>query len=123
MQALQEAYGKCAVFSTVYIKEAHAADEYPLGSHVVVSQHRSLVDRATAARRFTAATGWQLPLLMDGMEDLFTTALAAYPERFFVLEPNAARRSRLLFCSPGRCGGVRLEDLEAFLRERLGTLP
>jgi len=114
---LAEVYSKLTAFFTVYIKEAHAADVYPLGSHVVVKEHSSLAQRVDACNSFAAATSWQLPLLVDGMDNRLMTRLGAHPERFFVVEPARDGRSRLLFCSPGRQGGVQLSDLESFLQQ------
>lgn len=111
-------YSKLTAFHTVYIKEAHAADVYPLGTHVVVKEHTSLAQRVDACNRFAAATSWQLPLLVDGMDNRLMTTLGAHPERFFVLEPADDGRSHLLFCSPGRQGGVQLSDLESFLQSQ-----
>jgi hypothetical protein len=69
----------------VYISEAHASNEWPLGDHVAVTQPTTLEARLENARGFVRATGFPLPLLVDGMEDTFRDAFAAHPERFFVL--------------------------------------
>lgn len=147
---LEEAYRGRANFVSVYLSEAHAADEYPLGRHVVVNRHTTLSERAAAASGFASAVGWRLPLLLDGMDDALAVALSAHPERYYVLEPAlapcpaaqgegvpaeragepmeqaappllSAHRTRLLFCAPGRRGGYRLDDLETFLRNFLGA--
>ena len=48
--------------------QAHAADEWPLGDHVTVQQPTSLGARLENARGFVKATGFPLPLLVDGMQ-------------------------------------------------------
>ena len=112
-----------AAFVAIYLAEAHAADEWPLGSHVQVVQHQSLRERADTARRFVEATRWDLaaiPVYLDGLENKFMHGFAAHPERFFVFDRaegvQAASSTRLLFSAPGRHGGYRLDDLEDFLR-------
>ena len=42
---LQEDYAGHCNFLAVYIREAHASDEWPLGSHVCLTQHQTLADR------------------------------------------------------------------------------
>jgi hypothetical protein len=41
-----------AGFLTVYIAEAHAQDEWPMGDHVLINQPKLLVDRREIARQF-----------------------------------------------------------------------
>lgn len=114
MHRLLDGYATCALFMSVYLSEAHASDEFPLGKHVVIRQHTSLAERADAAKRFVQATGWRLPVYLDGMQNMVSTTLAAHPERFYVFEASSTG-SKLLFCAPSREGGYRLEDLETFL--------
>lgn len=113
-------FGARCSFVSVYVAEAHAADEWPLGTHVVVAQHTSLAERADVAHRFAAAVDWPLPLYTDAMDNELASALAAHPERFFVLEPLAAGRTVLRFVAPGRVGGYSLDDLAAFLEVEYG---
>ena len=121
VHALAERYAGRCVFVSAYLAEAHAADEYPLGRHVAVQRHTSLAERAVAARGFVAAVGWRLPLWLDGMDDALAHALAAHPERFYVLAPTESRRTKLLWRAPGRHDGYHLDDLEAWLREHFGA--
>ena len=113
--ALAEAHGGRYAFASVYLAEAHASDEFPLGRHVEVRRHTTLDERRAAARGFAAAVGWRLPLYVDALDDAIADALRAHPERFYVLEPAADGRSVLRFAAPGRNGGVDIGDLEEFL--------
>ena len=122
MHALAERYAGRFAFLSVYLAEAHATDEFPLGNHVQVRRHASLAERATAAQRFAAAVGWKLPLWLDTMDDALTDALAAHPERFYVVAPAEGQCARLLFYAPSRYGGYQLDDLEDFLRASLREL-
>ena len=99
----------------MYLAEAHASDEFPLGRHVEVRRHRTLADRRAAARGFAAAVGWRLPLFVDALDDALADSLRAHPERFYVVGAAAGGRSALRFAAPGRLGGADLGDLEEYL--------
>ena len=119
---LAATFGSKAQFIGVYLFEAHPADVWPLGTHVVVNHHRSLHDRAVAASRFVRSVGWKFPMFLDSMDNAFANALASHPERYFVFKPSAKTlkepRAILCFASPGRQGGYRLDDLEQFLQDK-----
>ena len=71
-------------FAVVYIAEAHARDEWPVG--LPFSSHNaptSAAERVAAARRFAEA--WQLspsiPVMVDPLSNAFEGAYAAWPVR------------------------------------------
>jgi len=70
-------------FLTVYIKEAHPQDKWPLGQHVCVIDHKTIEDRIEVAKRFVRETGWKLPTVVDSMENVFMDTFKAHPERFY----------------------------------------
>jgi len=72
-------------FLTIYLREAHAQDIWPLGQHVVVTSHKCIDDRIAVANEFIKANSWRLPTVVDTMEDCFMHTYWAHPERFFVL--------------------------------------
>jgi len=51
MNNLFKEFKDTADFLMVYIKEAHAIDEWPLGNHCVVKQHKSLEERINIAKK------------------------------------------------------------------------
>ena len=136
---LQQRFNHVSEFAIVYLAEAHASDEWPLGRHVQISQHRSLQDRAAAATAFASVAQLKatLPvpmLLLDGVEDKFTSAYAAHPFRWFVFGADCSSSSgpkvKLLFRATSRRGpvksasqggyrGYELADLEEFLCQSL----
>ncbi len=100
----------------MYILEAHAWDEWPVSAAPRdVPQHRSLADRAAAARAFLSEGGGDaaeaqptghfpgqpsgqppglglgLPLFADGEGDPFNAAYASWPFRFWALLPSPPR--------------------------------
>lgn len=67
----------------VYLREAHACDEWPLGGHGGhIPQPRSLDERLALAARLEEKA--ELPVWVDGMDDAFLTAFKAHPLRYFV---------------------------------------
>jgi len=69
----------------VYIVEAHAVDEWPVGDPLVVTQPISTVERCGVARSFYNAYQLQVPMLVDGISNEFSENWAAWPVRFYVV--------------------------------------
>lgn len=76
----------------VYIAEAHAADEWPVGDAYSVRrevvQPKTLAARVSDAAHFMDHFGLDWPLLVDDPEagDPFLNQYGAWPTRFFVLK-------------------------------------
>jgi hypothetical protein len=89
MNRLSEKHaGKLIVF-VVYIAEAHASDEWPLGNFTNVKRHRTIADRLDAAKQMVAR-GLRLPLVCDSIDDSFDGKYACWPDRFYLLSPAGA---------------------------------
>lgn len=77
----------------VYIREAHATDEWPISSSrcnggrgvVNVNQHKTASERCAVAEQFSKDFGLRFPLLVDAMDDSFDSVYAPWPLRFFVV--------------------------------------
>lgn len=75
----------------VYIAEAHAADQWPINSMAysgpgnTVWQPASLKDRCDIVRRMLHAMPCirDVPVLVDGIDDAFLSAFAAWPLRIW----------------------------------------
>lgn len=75
----------------VYLAEAHACDEWPIGwRHAIAQTSGDAAARAAAAALFVAEQGATLPLLLDTPEDAFDAAYAAWPLRAYGLLPPVA---------------------------------
>lgn len=78
-------------FLTIYITEAHAQDEWPIGSRYQYAQPRSLQARRDVARDFVRETGYKLPVVLDAIgvagvaDNGFESAYAPWPIRFYVI--------------------------------------
>lgn len=86
----------------MYIAEAHASDTWPLGREVsIAASHRRLEDRLACAQRLRTL-GLELPMCVDGMDDAFLEAYAAWPERFYVFHEGVvayvAQPKRAAYC-------------------------
>ena len=92
----------------VYIAEAHARDQWPVGASVsFCDAPRSLAARVALAQELgrtaagSALRDWPAgAVLVDGMDDGFLEAFGAWPVRFFVLQPelsHGTERLRLVF--------------------------
>jgi hypothetical protein len=104
-------------FLTVYVAEAHADDEWPIGSERwrVAHQHRTLPERADVARRAERELGLadRWPTLLDGVapDDTFTRQYGAWPTRFYIF-----RGRRLVWVAdPHQCA-YYVHDIREALR-------
>jgi len=88
---LREFEGKVDMV-TVYIEEAHALDEWPMGDGATGSdfkgivQARTLAERAEAAKLLHTELGYESPLVLDNMENEVRIKYACWPLRFYVID-------------------------------------
>lgn len=66
----------------VYIAEAHAEDEWPIGSEIKILQHHNVEDRRQAAKLCIETTGFNWPCWIDS--DEFEKQYAPWPIRFYI---------------------------------------
>jgi hypothetical protein len=76
-------YGDKVEWVSIYLKEAHAQDVWPLGQHFCVDDHKSVEDRIAAAKKYTDKFKFQIPMVVDGMGNEFLFTYLAHPERFY----------------------------------------
>lgn len=72
-------------FVAVYIVEAHAIDEWPVGDPLKITQPISTLERCGLARSFIKSYNLQIPMLVDNIDNGFSTNWAAWPVRFYVV--------------------------------------
>jgi len=70
----------------VYIDEAHASDRWPLGSHVDLPHHQTIEDRQKGAQLLMEKFNFQLPILLDTMDNQFDSKYAVWPERYYFIK-------------------------------------
>jgi type I thyroxine 5'-deiodinase len=88
MNSLQSKFAGKIDFLGVYISEAHAQDEWPLGVKYCFNQPKTIEDRLEIARNFVSEFKFELPMLVDTMANEFDTRFAAWPERFYIVQNN-----------------------------------
>ena len=75
-----------ADFVVVYIEEAHPTDGWVVPDNVLISQHRTLEDRLTAAARLTSSPlPANLTVVADAMSNELALAYGGLPDRFYVV--------------------------------------
>jgi len=73
----------------VYISEAHASDEWPVGPSIsFCRQPQSIEERCNLAQNFVNTRLYRVPMLVDTIENDFQRAFAAWPFRYFVVKEN-----------------------------------
>lgn len=82
-------YGAAAEFLMVYIREAHAADEWVTpdntGAGISIPQPTTLGERQAVASQCGDAMNLSFPVVVDDVDDSVATAYAAWPDRLYVV--------------------------------------
>jgi hypothetical protein len=70
----------------IYIAEAHARDQWPVGKIIsCVDQPTTLDERLHNARQFKIQFNFEMPMLVDSMENNFHTTYGSWPFRFYII--------------------------------------
>ncbi len=128
---VKDCEGGVARFVLVYISEAHAQNEWPVGDPVALDQALTLDDRVAHASAFREAyfpllEGWKVavddpqPRSAGSAGDQFDRAYAAWPTRFYVLDGRSEDSPvRLVWkAQPESDNEYKIEELERFLGEQ-----
>jgi hypothetical protein len=73
-------------FSIIYCQEAHASDEWPIGSKYQIKQHRTLSDRIEAANILIRDFDYHNEILIDNLDNEFQDQYASWPTRFYLIK-------------------------------------
>lgn len=116
---------------SVYLREAHAQDEWPISSAracaqpVLVTQPRTDQARLQVARKCCADIAWRLPMVVDPAHgkhaDAFETLYAAWPIRFYVLRRRAVADAGLPPSVATRIGRATVYELAFIAQPREAT--
>lgn len=100
-------------FVVVYITEAHAADEWPVGKTVsFTNQPKTVEERMVLAEKYTEKLNSQIPVVVDTMENEFERRFAAWPMRWYIVQGG-----RLVFKPQPAQSGYNPREIEAWLEE------
>lgn len=90
LEAIHQQYQDRVPFFWIYIREAHASDEWALALNVaeqiVYAQPTTNHERAQVAEKCAIALPITMPILLDGVDDAVGDAYAAYPDRLYVID-------------------------------------
>jgi len=73
-------------FIAVYVSEAHATDEWPLGNFVSITQHKTIEERIEAAKKFVSVLNFKLPVYVDTIDNSFDNVYCAWPDRYYIIK-------------------------------------
>jgi hypothetical protein len=113
-------YGGQARFLTLYIKEAHPEDEWQMESNakdrddVCYKQPRTTGERVAIANDFVKRFHFDIPLVVDPIENHANAVYAGWPERFYIVDENG------VIVYKGKPGpfGFHPEEVETWLAKR-----
>ena len=117
-----------ADFLMVYIAEAHAADEWPVGDPVVANQPKRLKERLSLANSFVSEYSIDkeplLHMVVDNLSDMSPhesdpadRAYAFWPTRFYVVDSCGKISYK---ANPNQTHEYKLDDLATFLEGVVG---
>jgi len=88
MHKLYSKYSRTVNFLVVYIAEAHAVDEWPVGDPLKIMQPKSTMERAGIASKFKKDYQFLLPMLVDTVDNEYEQTYSAWPIRFYIVVDN-----------------------------------
>ena len=92
MEDLRKEYSSVANFAYVYIKEAHADDEWQVEKNrvggVVFNQPTTFEERMMLAHAFQESMGTETTILVDDIRNTANAIFAAWPERIYIVDPS-----------------------------------
>jgi len=99
---------------SIYIAEAHAQDQWPLGRHVVVNQHKTLAERISIASTYAKKYNYEIPLVVDSLANGFMNTYFAHPERFYIIKDGKL----VLKATPTDEGWYIFDDINKVFAEK-----
>ena len=98
-------------FVFVYILEAHACDEWPVGNRTIqLEQHKTIASKIAAAKLLQDKYPINCHVVVDSEEDTFVNVFCSWPFRFWIVHNNKVQ----LKCMPDG-HNVNINTLETWL--------
>ncbi|KAL9657445.1 hypothetical protein ABK040_016714 [Willaertia magna] len=95
-------------FLTIYIKEAHAVDEWKLGNRICIKQHKTIEERKSAALQMINDLKLEIPTFLDTIDNSFEELFCIWPERYIILDPK--KGNEIVFISAPETVGVTVHQ-------------
>lgn len=119
IDGLHRRFGDRVAFFVVYIKEAHAEDQWASRANreegIRVREPRSDTERAAVAERCRLHLGISIPLVVDSIDNVVARAYGAWPDRLYLVGKDGTIAYR------GKSGpsGFRPDELELAIETEL----
>ena len=97
-------------FISVYIKEAHANDEWPIRTKedLVINQHKNNKERIAMANELVCKYKYRLPSFVDDVNDEFSNVYSGWPLQAFIV----FRHKIVWYIEPRNPGYYDLRDIK-----------
>lgn len=116
-------FGDAARFLMVYIREAHASDEWQTPDNtaagISIAQPTSLLDRHAVASSCGDALDLEIPMVVDDVDDSVATAYGAWPDRLYVVGADGT----IAFQGGHGPFGFKPDEVRAWLVENVAPRP
>ena len=113
-------YKDRVAFYFVYIREAHASDEWQMEENVkddvVFAQPKDDAERKAVASSCSTRLKLSMPVLVDGIENRADDLYAAWPERLFVIGEDG----RIAYAGKQGPWGFKPEEVAEWLKANVG---
>lgn len=107
-------------FYFVYIREAHASDEWQMEDNikedVVIAQPKDDAARTEAATTCSAKLNLSMPVLVDKIDNRVDELYAGWPERLFVI----GRDGKIAYAGKQGPWGFKPEEVAEWLKANVG---
>ena len=109
-----------ARFVLVYVREAHANDEWVMQDNedagLSFEQPKTAEERACAARACVGGHMFSMTTVVDGMDDAVCRTYGAWPDRLYVIAPDG----RIAYQGGVGPFGFKPAEVREFLRTEYG---
>jgi type I thyroxine 5'-deiodinase len=75
-------------FVIMYCQEAHASDEWQIGSKYKINQHKTLEERIECAKLLMKDYQYSGEILIDSMNNSFQEIYSSWPTRYYLIHNN-----------------------------------
>ena len=107
-------------FYFVYIREAHASDEWQMEDNikddVVFAQPKEDTERKSVATSCSTRLKLSMPVLVDKIDNRVDSIFAAWPERMFVI----GRDGKIAYAGKQGPWGFKPEEVAVWLKTSVG---
>ena len=120
MSKVYQQYRDRVDFLTIYVKEAHPTDEWQMPDNedegVCYLQPRTSAERVAIANDFVKRFHYDIPLLVDAIENPANALYAAWPERLYIIGADG----RIAYKGGMGPFEYKPEEVEAWLAANVG---